>query len=551
MKRIVFLIIATLLVIGLVLPGCGGGGGRPDKIIIGVPYPFGDIQGTSMLAGAEMAAEEINVAGVTVGATTYDIEIVGRNDNEIVDSSNAWQAVDYLISTSGAQFIVGGFRTEAVIPMLGAVFATESPPVPFLITGAATAQLLSGICLLGLCGPLTGEYPNGSGTPYYENDPTNSGFYKYIFRASPFNTGFLLGAVMGMFAQISQQIQAATGWTYNATTHSWPYKLNVAIVGENLTWAQPIEAGLKGLLQSALGGYFGWQWTTTETFGDQASASEVAAALDNVEALENQLILTVMSGPCGITFGTQMGVRDIHAIPVGINVEAQSLNYYANTEYSPGQYGSENEVTLGTYAEGVTTTAKTAQFITDYATFTGGAFPIYTSGSYDSVYAIADAIAATNSLDNDVISDYLRANSRVNTSFDSQYYPKWDQVTHKLASGKDLPAQNMSVIDAIYAANGYDATFNFTMDPFTTNDIVFGPGYATGIGIQWIDDAQVAMWPKAGFDVPVNADVPIPVQTTLSRQLCGLNWSNTLTYTGILAAAIPAAYVTQWQTWNP
>jgi hypothetical protein len=127
LKKIVFLIIASILVIGLVLPGCNGGPVTParPKILIGVPYPYGTIQGDHLLDAAEMAASEINVAGVFVSGEnkTYDIDIIGRNDNEISDPANAWIAVNYLVNTANVEFVIGGFRTEAVIPMITNVLA--------------------------------------------------------------------------------------------------------------------------------------------------------------------------------------------------------------------------------------------------------------------------------------------------------------------------------------------------------------------------------------------------------------------------------------------
>ena len=542
MKKIVFLIIATLLVIGLVLPGCDGEVVTRPKIKIGVPYPFGTIQGTSMLSGAEMAASEINVAGVNVSNTLYDIQIIGRNDNEISAPSDAWHAVDYLISTAGAQFIIGGFRTEAVEPMIQGPLKSASPSVPFFITGSSTGDLLAG----GLSG--ASVYPTGYGTPYYTFDAPNSGFYEYIFRVTPFNSGFLMGMVMTTFAQVAQQVQTAMGWTYDADAHAWPQKVRVAIVGENLTWAQPIIGGYTALVGGALGNYFGWDLTITRTFGDNPLPGVIDAALNDIEAAENQIILTCMSGPCGLTFGKRMGVLGINAIPVGINVEAQDLNYSIN---SAG--GAEYEVTTATYAQGVNATPKTYQFLADYATYTGGAFPIYTAASYDMVYALKESIEGAGSLDKDAVCDYLRSHTRTGVSAFTAYYPEWDQVTHKIKSGKDLPALTEAQVDAIYtsAAHAPYASYNFTMGPFTTNDLVYGPGYATGLCIQWINGAQVAMYPKAGYDVVVNADVPYPVQTTLQSTLCGLYWSNTLEYPGTQAATIPAAYQTQWGIWFP
>jgi branched-chain amino acid transport system substrate-binding protein len=552
LKRIIFLIIATLLVIGLVLPGCGGTPTptRP-KIIIGVPYPQGDIQGNAMLAGAQMAASEINVAGVSVynatsnTTTVYNIHIVGRQDNEIYDPPNAWNAVDYLISNSHAQFIIGGFRTEAVIPMINNVLATASPSVPFFICGAATAELLSGIGLAS--NPPVGMYPAGSGTPYWDYNST-SHFYKYIFRTTPFDTGFLLGMVMSTFCQIAQQVQSAMNWTWNGT--AFPHPVNVAVVGENLTWAAPIVGGYAALL-AGYGAYYGWNYTMTRTFSDTALPGDVDAKLATVQANECQIILTCMSGPCGVTFGKAMAARNITAIPVGINVEAQGPNYAVQT-------GSPNwEVTTGTYANGVANTNETLGFISRYQAYTGS-FPIYTAASYGQVYGLKEAIEATDSLDKDVVCSYLETHTRLDAAGPVQYYPEWDKVTHNttLIRGyalSDLPALNLSQVDAIYATGGYNAAFNFTMAPFTSHDLVFGPGYLTGICVQWINGTQVGMWPKAGYDnvlAPPYAAAG-PVQTTLMRRLCGLNWSNTLEYPGTSLAVIPAAYQAQWAIWFP
>ena len=83
MKKILFLIIATLLVLGLVLPGCGGNGQQEEEeeeenfITIAVTGPMTDMQGENHWDGASMAMEEINAAGgIDVGGTMYDVELV-------------------------------------------------------------------------------------------------------------------------------------------------------------------------------------------------------------------------------------------------------------------------------------------------------------------------------------------------------------------------------------------------------------------------------------------------------------------------------------------
>lgn len=548
LKKIVFLIIASLLILALVLPGCDGGNGgvvRP-KIKIGIPYPFGTIQGTSMLTGAQLAASQINSgAGVFVSSEnkTYDIEIIGRNDNEISDPSNAWHAVDYLVNTAGAKFIIGGFRTEAVIPMITNVFAAATPPVPYFICGSSTAELLAGLNLLygG------GQYPVGSGTPYYAFNASTSDFYEYMFRVTPFNSGFLMGMVMTTFTQIAQDIQTAMGWTYNATAHAWPHKVNVAIVAENLTWAAPIIGGYQLLVGGALGGVFGWNLTVTRTFSDNPTPGVVDAALNAIEAAKNQIILTCMSGPCGLTFGKRMGALGINAMAVGINVEGQDLNYYIN---SAG--GAANEVVTATWAAGVNNTVKTAQFLADYQAFSGGAFPIYTASSYDMVLSLSEAIVGAGSLDKDLVCDWIRTHSRVGTTSVQAYYPAWDQVTHlKDKYLRDLPALNNSQISAIYG--GYAvAGHNKTMPPYTTNDLIYGVGWSTGLCVQWRNGTQIGVYPNAGYDIATNPDVPTYLaQSTLQSILCGLYWSNTLEYPGTQDALIPAALQTVWNGWFP
>jgi branched-chain amino acid transport system substrate-binding protein len=561
LKRILFLVISTLLVLGLVLPGCGGPGGGPGArptIVIGIPYPAGTPQGDSMCKGAELAVSQINVHGVNVtvagNTTLYNFKLIELNDNEIADPTNAWNTVDHLVSVNHVNFVIGGFRSEAVEPMIQNVFRPlGNTSTPFFIDGAATAQLLSGgFGAGGPGGSPPSSYPNGYGTPYAYGANDTSNAYKYIFRVTPFNSNFLLGMVMAVFAQVTQDIQTAMNWTYNLTTHAWNHKVNVAIVGENLTWAQPIIGGYQALVGGALGGAFGWNLTVTKTFSDSADSGIVGAALQAVQDAENQVILTCMSGPVGETFGKQMAAtaKNVTAIPVGINVEAQDPNYGINTQ-------SQYEVTTGTWAQGVNNTPLTYQFLQDYKSSFGSMPTSYTASSYDMVYSLKEAIEFQDSYNKDAVCSYLETHARNNTSGYAAYYPVWDGNTHQGKYGVQYPALNTSQVAAIYTANGYNAAYNFTMAPFTTNDLIYGVGYLTGICVQWqkigSTYTQVGMWPNAGYNNVLAGDYIAygKVQTTLMRTLCGLNWSNSLEYPGTSNAVIPAAYQTVWHTWFP
>lgn len=159
MKRIVFLIIASLLVIGLVLPGCTPA--EENIIKIAVCGPLTDIQGENHLAGAEMARDEINArpGKVTINSTEYTIQLVSVETNEINDTSGATGASALAAKIDQVDFVVGGFRTEAV-----AVYrevAMDNKKI-FMDCGAATGALQYRVV-------------------------TNYAKYKYWFKATPYN----------------------------------------------------------------------------------------------------------------------------------------------------------------------------------------------------------------------------------------------------------------------------------------------------------------------------------------------------------------------------
>jgi len=94
LKKIILLIIASLLVIGLVLPGCAGEGPEPptdviytfedQEIVVGIAGEVGHATGDMQYLGATLAATVINGGGgVVIDGVAHDIVL------EIIDTQEA------------------------------------------------------------------------------------------------------------------------------------------------------------------------------------------------------------------------------------------------------------------------------------------------------------------------------------------------------------------------------------------------------------------------------------------------------------------------------
>ena len=137
-KKILFSFFACLLLVALVLPACGPPAAG-NTIKIGVIGPMQFVQGEHHWWGAEMARDEINKAGgVTLDGEKYLIELIQADSNEILSTTDAAAAMERLITVDGADFVIGGFRTEAVFPMQEVAMDNKTI---FLDCGAATLEL--------------------------------------------------------------------------------------------------------------------------------------------------------------------------------------------------------------------------------------------------------------------------------------------------------------------------------------------------------------------------------------------------------------------------
>ena len=507
MKKILFLIIGTLLVLGLVLPGCGEPvePGFENWVDIGVVGPLTFIQGRDHVAGAEMARDEINDAGgVTVGALKYGIEIIEADTNEILDTSG----VDGTTALTGiiddVNFVIGGFRTEAVVVYREVAMEAEKI---FMDDGAASNELQESVL-------------------------TDYATYKYWFKATPYNSTFLFTNTLKQASTISSMLRTAAGMTGTdpATT--------IGVIVEDAEWT--------GAFSAKLPTYLGYVLGFNVTGSVQKPASDATDLTSELTALKNacppdgpMMVFTVLSGPPGKAYGMQQPTVLPYSFTTGINVESQDIDYHHDT-------GATYHSGLDTWGMDVALTATTLDFIDDYMDETGR-YPTYCAATYDTVKVLALAIEDVG-LDTDDIIEWLEDldNAYTGTASTTGYYPMPElgpfpaegpgsSVEGGFGYSTQWYAMNVSQAYAIYGdgllayygaaygiasyaqmagnwttglrlmtgfgASAHSAPADDT-GAFLPHDTIYGPGWQTGQGVQWqpVDPENLAgEWEKVGW----------------------------------------------------
>jgi branched-chain amino acid transport system substrate-binding protein len=327
-------------------------------IKIGVIGPMNFVQGKQHWNGATMAAEELNAkGGVQVGKEKMKIELVKADSNEALNVTDATNAMERLLTSDKVDFVVGGFRTEAVLAMQD--IAMDNKKI-FIGCGAAHPEL---------CLRVAKDYNR----------------YKYFFRGTPFNSGYL---VRTSFAHIG-----LAGAVLKKELNLPMVK--VAIVAEKAVWADPMVEAAKGVIPK-MGMEMVGVWRPS------SNATDVNAELSAIQQSGAHLIFTMFSGSVGIPFARQAGELKIPAIQVGINVEAQKDGFWEATK------GMGNYVfTMNTYARGIEYNELTKPFMDTYIKRFGET-PAYTADTYSAIiHSLVPAIEAVGSLDADKIVAYM------------------------------------------------------------------------------------------------------------------------------------------------
>jgi len=340
--------------IALVLPACAGPAAE-NVIKIGVIGPMEYVQGEHHWWGAEMGRDEVNAAGgVTIGDEVYMIELIKSDSNEILSVDDAASAMERLITVDGADFVIGGFRTEGVFAMQEVAMDEK---MIFLDCGAATLEL---------CTAVADDYDR----------------YKYFFRVTPICNNHLVGNTLMEVGMAGAILKQQTGIQR---------PLRVAICAEGAQWADAMVGAMEALIPSMLGMEVSGTWRPSPT------ATELTAEMTAIEAANTDIIMPIISGPLGIPYAKSWGELEVPAASVGINVESQKDGFWDAT----GGFGNY-DTTLNTYAEGVAFTSKTVPFIDAFIAKTGQT-PTYTASTNDAVIMLAGCVERAGTLDADAV----------------------------------------------------------------------------------------------------------------------------------------------------
>jgi len=479
-KKIVFLIMASLLVIGLVLPGCTGEKLEPvlyvfenGKISIGIAGELNYTAGAIQWAGATLAQEAINRnGGVEIGGVSYILELISiETGEETVDPTGLTGVAALTAAIDSVDFILGGLRAEAVEVYRDVAMEKG---VIFINCGAAAETLQHSVV----------------------NDYAG---YRFWFKGAPYNEYFLGQSVVKTLGAVAIKLREEMGVAAN-------YTLKAAIIADNLAWAYEqvvvIQELLDGINVNLVHGPY-WVKATGNTI-------EMQNVLTSIAGLDPQFIIPIFSADAGALYDVQRASYVPNAMSVGINVMAQiKAPWSANlTTAPPGGPACVYEVILDSWAEGLEQTEKTAAFLDAFMTSSGGEYPLNTAATYDALLGLKAAIEAVAWYYAEEGVAYARvddivqwmedpANAQVTTTGLTVYYPR----PATKAAGK--PALTEDQVRLLYDLGSYNYTYTYdakdwTMPAHTTHDLAYGPGLLTGIGAQWQWDDEASQWKKVG-----------------------------------------------------
>ncbi|MFX1410031.1 MAG: ABC transporter substrate-binding protein [Promethearchaeota archaeon] len=371
----------------------GAPSGVPDDHIIKIGHlgDTGDITGEGAYQGAYLAIKQINELGgvvLTGDPDHYYFGIISENTNEAapyLDVTEGDLAAQKMMTQHDPDFVIGGFRTEAVMTYRERVMDEHKI---FINIGAATDSF---------CASVGSDYNR----------------YKYCFRTMPINSSSLAKEIVEFYAlALKPAMEAALGVTVD----------KVAIIREDLEWTVPMAYILKGIYVPY--GYWGLNYNPWFNFTivDEiaypitATSTDFTGYINQFTSSGAQVVCPIISAQGGIKMMTQYNSLQPDYMIVGIDVMSQlgddpddKTGYWYNTEG-----GCIYEIIM----QSTTRKNKTTQTVAMWDAYRDlwNKDPLYTAvGAHGAINMIAWAINATGTLYSDSIVAQLETITKTNT----------------------------------------------------------------------------------------------------------------------------------------
>jgi branched-chain amino acid transport system substrate-binding protein len=345
------------------------------KIKVGIVGPMKFTVGEEKWWGATMAADEINASGgVLVGGQKYEVDLVMADSNEILSLPDAVNAMERLVNVKNVDFIVGGFRTEAVLAMQEVMADYKKIWIGAAIGGS------------DVCARLAKNYDR----------------YKYFFRLAVMNP-FYTGQIFFKEAEIiAGEIREKLGIA----------KPRVAIFAEKVLWPEPVIKAAQSKLPQ-LGMEVVGVWRASPT------ATDTTAELTAIKNSGAHMMFFISASDLGVVVAKQWGELKIPVASFGVNCESMSDKNWVATR------GFCNYEATHNYYGDAAITPKTLPFIKKFKErfkFT----PTNQATTYDAIYLFKDAVERAGTLETNAVLAALEKTNYLSTHGKIAFYPKDD-----------------------------------------------------------------------------------------------------------------------------
>ena len=212
----------------------------------------------------------------------------------------------------------------------------------------------------------------------------------------------------------------------------------VAVIAEKVMWPDPIIAAAKKDFPK-MGLEFIGAWRPS------SHAIDTSAELLAIKRAGAHIILTIGSGPVDTIWSKQYGELQIPAAMVGVNSDAGRKEFWADSN------GNCNYLLISTIIANLSNDNFFEKYSKKYNTD-----PIGPALTYEAVYILKEAIERAGTLKTDSLIEALEKTCYHSFRGKISFYPK----------GHDTP-----------------------------HDLMWGPDYVTGFGLQWQDGKLALVWP--------------------------------------------------------